>query len=266
MPENIFNPETLKAPLGKLPVWAWGLIGGTAVLGAYYLTKARSNARQVNAGVNGTGNDTLNSANTGMATPDLTSNAVLPVAGYNGETISNGDNALGNSSLETNVTWLNRGIKVASNNGNSALVSATALQKYLQGKPVTAAEQSVVSDVLNALGYPPEGSPLLVKAIQDSKPTPAKPIQKPATATNTTDKPKLSLFSKTPKPEVAATKTGANGYPLDNNGKEIIQYSGQYPLEILNGKFQGKQVNLNYQPDKFTYVKVDNTIPGSYTR
>ena len=261
MPDNLFTPDKLQAKLGKLPVWAWGIIGGTVVLGGYYFSKARKNARDPNAAANTPATDNLASVFTGMATPGQTDNATLPVDGYSGGTISTGDNALGDANLETNVTWLNRGIKVATSQGKSSLSSTTALQKYLQGKPVTNEEADIVNIVLSALGYPPEGSPLLVKAIQDTvttKPNTTKPVvtPKPVTTTKTVT---------TPTPVVNATKLGPNGYPLDNKGKEIIQYSSTIPLEILNGKFQGNQVNLNYKPDKFTYVKVDNTIPGSPT-
>ena len=168
MPDNLFTPDRLQAKLGKLPVWAWGVIGGTVVLGGYYLTRSRRNARNPNAAANGTAADNLASVFTGMATPGQTDNATLPVSGFSGGTISNGDNALGDATLETNLTWLNRGIKVAVSQGHTPLGSTTALQKYLQGKPVTKFEADVVNQALQALGYPPEGSPLLVKVVQDT--------------------------------------------------------------------------------------------------
>jgi len=168
MPDNLFTPDKLQAKIGKLPVWAWGIIGGTVVLGGYYFSRARKNARDPNAAANSTATDNLATVFTGMATPDQTSEATLPVSGYTGETISNGDNALGNASLETNLTWLQRGLRLASNNGHTPLLATSALQKYLQGKPVTKFEATIVNETLQALGYPPEGSPLLVKAVQDT--------------------------------------------------------------------------------------------------
>lgn len=264
MADNLFTPDRLQSKLGKLPVWAWGVIGGTVVLGGFYIVKARKNARDPNAAANGTAADNLASVFTGMATPNQTDNATLPVSGYSGGTITNGDNALGDATLETNVTWLNRGIKVATSTGSTALGSTTALQKYLQGKPVNKNEAEVVNKVLNALGYPPEGSPLLVKVIQDTvTPSPKKnkdPVTKTPTPTPTpTPRPIL--------PPTVSGSTGVNGYPLDSQGKEVIEVSKTFPKKILSGKFAGRMQPIIWDAKKVVYVEVNKpSIPASPTR
>jgi hypothetical protein len=269
MPDNLLSPDRLTEKIGKFPIWAWGLIGGTVVLGGYYFVKARKNARVSDAGVNGSVSDNLASVFTGMATSDQTDEATLPVSGYTGNTISNGDNALGDANLETNVTWLNRGIKVATNQGNTALGATLALQKYLQGKPVNKNEEAVVNKVLQALGYPPEGSPLLVKAIQDAKGTYVAP---PADKGNTGVKPTAPTVTPKPAPKPTPTVsggTGANGYPLDSQGREVIEVTKSFPKKIISGKFAGKMKPFSWDTKKVIYVEVDKapqTIPASPTR
>jgi hypothetical protein len=258
MPDNLLAPDRIQAKIGKLPIWAWGLIGGTAALGSYYLFSARKRARTPNAGVNpAPGDNTLASVFTGMASPDLTANAALPVDGYTGSNLST-SNALGNENLETNLTWLNRGIKLS---GAGFLNATTALQKYLGGKPLTDAEQTTVSKVLAQIGYPPEGAPLLVKAVKDATPTPAKPITPKVTSNS-------PVVTPTTNPALVAT-LGADGYPLNAKGKQIVTYSNEIPLKIIGGKFDGQNVNLNYMPNKYEYVKVNKpytpTIPASPT-
>jgi hypothetical protein len=262
MPDNLLAPDRIKTKIGKLPIWAWGLIGGTAALGSYYLFAARKRARTPNAGVNpAPGDNTLASVFTGMATPDQTANAALPVDGYTGSNLST-SNALGEATLETNLTWLNRGIKLS---GAGFLNATTALQKYLGGKPLTDSEQTTVSKVLATIGYPPEGAPLLVKAIKDATPTPAKKV----TPKVTKDTPVVTPVVKpvvTPKAPDLVSTLGEDGYPLNAQGKQIVTYSNEIPLKIFGGKFDGYQVNLNYLPNKYQYVKVNKpwtpTIPA----
>ena len=195
MPDNLLSPERLTQKLGSKPVWFYGVIGGVVLLGGYYVIQARKNARQPNAGVNGTASQDLNSVNTGLATPSQTADATLPVSGYSGGTIGDGTtpdnlnntgNALGTTSLETNVSWLQKGIRAATaNNRHTALGSTTALQKYLQGKPLTKDEADVVNVALNVNGYPPESAPLAVKVIQDAVGT----YQEPSKITPVAPKP-----------------------------------------------------------------------------
>jgi hypothetical protein len=268
MAENLFSPDKLQSKIGKLPVWAWGIIGGTVVLGGYYLVSARKRARVSDAGVNATGNENLASVFTGMASSDQTDLATLPVAGYNGKTISNGDNALGDASLETNLTWLNKGVKVSVEKGkHTAAGSVLALQKYLGGKPLNKYEVDIVNIALNANGYPPEGAPLMVKAIEDAKGTYTKP---PAATGNTGLKPTAATVTPTPTPTPTPTvsgATGANGYPLDSQGREVIEVTKSFPKRILNGKFAGKMKPFSWDAKKVIYVDVDKQyIPPTVTR
>lgn len=270
MADNLFDPDKLQSKIGKLPVWAWGIIGGTVVLGGYYLVSARKRARTSDAGVNPS-NDNLASVFTGMATSDQTDLATLPVAGYNGKTISNGDNALGDSSLENNLTWLNKGAKVAvEKGGHTASGSVQALQKYLGGKPLSKYEVDVVNIALNANGYPPEGAPLMVKAIEDAKGTYTAP---PANKDKTGLKPTTPTV--TPKPTVTPTVTptvsggtSANGYPLDSQGREVIEVTKSFPIKIIGGKFAGYMKPIIWDNKKVVYVPVNKQpqIPAVATR
>lgn len=179
MPDNLFSPDRLKDKIGKLPIWAWGIIGGTVLLAVYYLYTARKRARNIDAGVNGAKNDILASVGLGLSTPGETELAALPLGTSTG-TFDN-TNALGDTNLENNLSWLTRGVRIAGNNSYSALAATTALQKYLQGKPVTKTEAGIVNLVLNNLGYPPEGAPLAVQVVQDVIGEATKPGKKPVT-------------------------------------------------------------------------------------
>ena len=44
--------EKQTAKLGKLPVYAWGIIGGVVVLGAYYVFHSKKNARTPDVSAN----------------------------------------------------------------------------------------------------------------------------------------------------------------------------------------------------------------------
>jgi len=269
MAENLFSPDKLQSKIGKLPVWAWGIIGGTVVLGGYYLVSARKRARVSDAGVNATGNENLASVFTGMASSDQTDLATLPVAGYNGKTISNGDNSLGDSSLENNLTWLNKGAKVAvEKGGHTAAGSVQALQKYLGGKPLNKYEVDVVNIALNANGYPPEAAPLMVKAIEDAKGTYKQP---PAKTGNTGLKPTAPTVTPTPTPTPTPTVSGgtsANGYPLDSQGREVIETTKTFPIRIIGGKYNGFMRPIGWDKNKVVYVAVDKQpqIPAVATR
>ena len=222
MADNILSPERLTQQLGSKPVWFYGVIGGVVILGGYYVINARKNARQPNAGVNGTTSTDLNSVSTGLATSSQTADATLPVAGYSGGTIGDGTtpdnlnntgNALGTTSLENNVSWLQKGIRAATaNNRHTALGSTTALQKYLQGKPLTKDEADVVNVALNVNGYPPESAPLAVKVIQDAVGT----YKQPGKITPVTPKP-VATIPVAPKP--AATPKPNTTNPYDPNFK-----------------------------------------------
>jgi len=264
--DNLLAPDRITQKLGKFPIWAWGLIGGTVILGGYYLLGARKKARVMDAGVNpAPGDQSLASVFLGMANPEDTANAALPVAGYTGGALSNSQNALGNETLETNLTWLNRGIKIS---GSGFLVSTTALQKYLSGKALTEAEQVIVSKVLAQIGYPPEGAPLLVKAIKDAAPTPAKKDTPAVTKDTPVVTPKVTTPKVTTPP---AAKTGANGYPLDAKNREIIEYGTLDPVyarKVLSGSLKGKSIPVTLiQKDKI-YVGVAKKyyeIPATVT-
>jgi len=133
-----FSKGTLTKKLGPLPTWAWGIGVGVLALVAYYIIKARG-------AVKGAG-DAITVSST-----DLT------------DQLSGGNSAGGSYSTtttipETNLTWLARAVKQASNLGVSALDAERALRLYLTGEPITTKEAKVVNDTLNNLGLPPDGS------------------------------------------------------------------------------------------------------------
>lgn len=268
MPDNLLSPDRLTAKIGKLPVWAWGVIGATVVLLGYYITRSRKNARVANP----TANPSADSANPfsnlfGLATPTDTANALLP-DGTSGQSNGGGADVYStgetNTSIDTNLSWLNKGISIAVQKGNhSALGSTTALQKYLSGLPLNVGEQDVVGTVLSNLGYPPEGAPVMVKIIKDtvgkSDATNPAPIAPKVTPTPT------------PTPTVTPkAKTGANGYPLDSKGREVIEYGlldAPYKRKVLSGSLAGQAIPVGLvQKDKI-YVGVNKQyIPASPTR
>jgi hypothetical protein len=185
--------ETQTAKLGKLPVYAWGIIGGVVVLGAYYVFHSKKNARTPNVSANpdlssSTVTGSMGTNNVGLADTSQTDANLYPVVGTPNTTITDGGNALGNQTHETNLSWLNRGINYASTTGNTTLGTTTALQKYLAGQPLNTDEQGVVAKVINHLGTAPEGAPQIVKM--------AKTVQAAVTPTAT-----VPAATTTPKPK-----------------------------------------------------------------
>lgn len=193
MPDNLLAPSRLKEKLGVLPIWAWGIIGGTIVLLGYYIVSSRKKARVANPPVNSATGDLVNTATYGLANPNQTQDALLPsgYSGYSGS-LSDTQTTTETNTIDTNISWLNKGIAIAvQSNRHTPLGSTTALQKYLQGKPLNVYEQDVVGIVLDKLGYPPQGAPLMVKAVKNAVGKPDKVNPAPTV---------------TPKPTVTAPK------------------------------------------------------------
>ena len=194
--DNLLEKQTSK--LGKLPVYAWGIIGGVVLLGGYYVFHAKKAARTPNVAANpdtssSTVTGSMGTNNVGLADTSQTDSALYPTIGTPNTTITD-TNSLGNVSHETNLSWLNRAISYATRTGHTAGGSQIALEKYLAGQPLNVDEQDVISKVLSSLGNAPEGAPAIVKMAQTVKaaatPKTTVPAATPTPKTPTAAKPK----------------------------------------------------------------------------
>ena len=196
MSADLIEKQTAK--LGKLPVYAWGIIGGVVLLGGYYVYHAKKAARTPNVAANpdtssSTVTGSMGTNTVGLADTSQTDSALYPVVGTPNTTITD-TNALGDQTHETNLTWLNRAISYATRTGHTAGGSRIALEKYLAGQPLNVDEQDVISKVLSNLGNAPEGAPAIVKMAQTVKAaaTPNATVPAATTAPTVTKKPKVT--------------------------------------------------------------------------
>lgn len=75
-----FDKAAYTAKLGKLPIWAWGAIGGVGVLGVYYLRKGKSNVP-----ASTTTSDAGAASVAGSGAPTVSDNSAL--TGYSGSPV-----------------------------------------------------------------------------------------------------------------------------------------------------------------------------------
>lgn len=146
---------TTKGKLGPLPIWAWGVILGVIVLGAYYYEankKKAAGAAVVSA--------TTSGDNLAAGLNDNTS--VDPTDGLTGLDSSGG---LGTSSgtvagSQTNAAWEASAVAWLSSHGYTPLVAQSALEAYLGGTLDSTNSNYVaaVNAAVQNFGLPPEGT------------------------------------------------------------------------------------------------------------
>ena len=127
--------------LGPLPVWAWGAIVGALILAWFYLRKRTPTSGATSGATTG--------ASVTAAYPSQVSNVPL----------QNTANVTGNTSgtADTNTSWLQQGIKQATDLGYTPLDAETALRNYLDGTPLTSSQANIVNAVETAQGSAPQG-------------------------------------------------------------------------------------------------------------
>lgn len=130
----------LKAKLGPLPVWGWGIIVGVIALIGYLMYSRRSAGE-----VGGPG------ASTGASN--------LDAMGYQTVGIKGGSATTETTVPPNNVSWLERASRaVADILYASPSEVYAALQKWLIGDPITVKEKSYVDKAIQVAMSPPEGT------------------------------------------------------------------------------------------------------------
>lgn len=146
--------------LGPLPVWGWGAIIGGAFIAWYWYS---------NAGLESTGSGEEESGvgQTPGPSGDFSTVPVLP---------EDTDPVVDEN---TNAEWLVQAVKNAPP-GASILAVQAALEKYLNGTKLTAAEGQIVDAIVRKVGLPPQGT-AGPPVVGTPKPTPEKPTPEPQT-------------------------------------------------------------------------------------
>lgn len=160
--------------LGPLPVWGWGAIIGGAFIAWYWYS---------NAGLESAGSGEEESG-VGQVLAPSGDFSTVPVLPEDTEPVVDEN---------TNAEWLVQAVKNAPP-GASILAVQAALEKYLNGTNLTAAEGQIVDAIVRKIGLPPQGTagPPVVGAPED---TPE--ATKPTNATVTTvSQPGLRAFGK----------------------------------------------------------------------
>lgn len=145
--------DKLTAKLGPLPVWVWGLIIGGILV-----------AWQWRSRMGGSSSSDTAEEEAALAT-------VAPYGNFSTVPMATAPADVSNVE-QTNQEWLNVAMKaIQANNMGSSLSAQTALEKYLSGRELTAAEAKIVDYAIKAAGLPPQG----VQEIPSVTPTPNPP-------------------------------------------------------------------------------------------
>lgn len=128
----------LSGKLGPLPVWGWGAIVGALVLLYLYTRKKQGASTGLVTGPSVTG-----------ASPSNVS--AIPIQDV--ATTNTGTSGV----ADTNSSWLQQGIKQATDLGFTPLDAETALRNYLNGTPLTQSQANIVNSVEKAQGSAPQG-------------------------------------------------------------------------------------------------------------
>lgn len=144
--------DRFKDKVAGLPVWAWSLILGLVLVAVMYWFRARSAAASAGSGSGDSGGTT--SPLDGL----LGDGASLPPSAP-----TTGTDQL--SDFVSNFTWETQGVTLLVGRGVAPLKAQAALEKYINGDPLTAEEQGWINDVVGTKGLPPQGNAGLSESI-----------------------------------------------------------------------------------------------------
>jgi hypothetical protein len=159
-----FTKEVGAGPL-KLPLWGWAIAGVGGVLLARKITgKASTSGNAANA------TDT-----TSATTTDTTANGgLVPIANNGAVSVPGG--ALSSTAvlITDNDAWRTAAISALVSGGYDALLASDAVEKYLDGDPLTTQEQGAITYALTRIGPTPlPVAPSVAKPPATSTPSPA---------------------------------------------------------------------------------------------
>jgi hypothetical protein len=145
--------------IGGAPVWVWGVVGAAAVIGfVWYRNRAASSAAAP-AVVDPT-----------TAGPTLDPGTGLPASPGSGDTTT-----------PAPADWLSAALSAAATGGVTHIVALQALQRFLEGLPLSAAQVAIVDRAIAAVGLPPGFTPEVQTPAPAPAPKPATPVGPVAT-------------------------------------------------------------------------------------
>jgi hypothetical protein len=137
----------IEAELKRIPAWGWGVIAGVAALvGIWWFH--RHEAATTDASGQPVATDTSGLVDSSLASGDVGGSAA------NGYTAA--DQAA--AAFSTNGAWEAAVVAWLTSQGNSPLTVQQAVEDYLNGNPLTSAEQALVNQAIAHYGIPPEGT------------------------------------------------------------------------------------------------------------
>lgn len=160
-----------QAKLGPLPVWAWGLLGGGAVAGYFWLNKLRdNNGVEVTDSADAKGG--YDQAFTLPGGSDLLDWGYRP-SGVTGGSVTPETP----QSLDTNTAWAARAIAALVAKGVSPIAAQAALNRYLSGEEITPEQGRLVDQAIKEIGAPPDATqiPNITTPVVEDKPTTTAP-------------------------------------------------------------------------------------------
>jgi hypothetical protein len=209
------------------------LIGGGAAVAAYVWWTRR------NGSADTTTTDTTDTTDTAVDGPSGRTPQTDPEVG---DTTT--PDTTGGRKYSSNADWLADGTSFLQGRGTPAANAYDALTKALAGNQLTAQQIAWVSQVISALGAPPEGMPPLNAGAPAGTPTTAMKAPTGLKVTNTTTS------------QIAVDWTavsGAKGYRAYVNGKQngnTVVYSNTNLRYLSKGKAYKITVRAVYPGDK----------------
>lgn len=141
-----------KSNIGPLPIWAWGLIFGGAVVAYMYWSQAKdSNGETISTDTADGYNASTDSSGDGY---DAIEGAFRTSGAYP-STLATREVT---ESTDTNSAWLIRAVDYLIGSGTSPIQAQSAVQKYLEGESLTSAETDLVNKAIKGVGQAPEGT------------------------------------------------------------------------------------------------------------
>lgn len=159
--------DRLTDKIGGVPVWVWGvIIGGLVVVWTWVSRRGSSGAAPASGAANISSEEAtaLNGALQGLSSGSNPLTSGVPSAAEPGETRSND-------------WWLNQSLVHVLSLGASPLTAQRALQKYLQGQPLTEAEAKIINQAVTKYGLPPQGVSD-IPTVEPSTPAPTQSTRK----------------------------------------------------------------------------------------
>lgn len=189
----------LSARLGPLPTWAWGVIGAGAIIGGRSVRARLAAAPAPVSDAGGEPPDATAPETGSSPTGGRPSLFATPANPYTAEVGDQAGDTTPAPAGASNAAWKRSGEQWALDNLQwSGIVITSALQRYLDGSPLSYSDASIVNSVIRAIGPAPEGAPEVILqpgADAGNAPTPpnTSPTPAPVVKTVTVPDPPITL-------------------------------------------------------------------------